>query len=97
MHKHIIKTKGPAPRDHYRELPVVAITEGAVFQMLSDREILIEGVRHLDYYSENNVRIRTKHMYIRIYGRGLQLKCLAGGNMAVCGLLERLELEREHE
>lgn len=92
MHKHTIQKK----REFHRELPYAAITEGSVFQMLSDREILIEGVGHLDYYSETNVRIRTKHMHIHICGRGLQLKCLAGGNMAVCGRMERLDLERDH-
>ena len=75
-------------------LPVDVLVQEAVFQLFSDREMILEGVRCLEYYDEGYARILTVCMLIEITGARLVIKCLANQNISVSGQIEHIDLER---
>ncbi len=75
-------------------LPLDVLGRQPVFQMCSDREIIIEGAENLEYYDECTTRIRTCRNITTVNGKNLSIKCLANKNIAVCGVIDRIELER---
>lgn len=75
-------------------LPVDVVGNAPIFQMLSDRELILEGVRNLEHYDEASARIRTDAMSVEISGKRLQIKCLANRNISVSGRIESITLDR---
>ncbi len=75
-------------------LPVDVLGAAPIFQMLSDREMIVEGVRNLDYYDDSSARIHTGKIGIVISGKRLYIKCLANQNICVSGKIEKIELIR---
>lgn len=75
-------------------LPLDLLTQAPLLQLLSDRELIVEGAKHLERYECDFVRIRTQRMYVCIQGHELSLKCLANQNISVCGRIEEIHLER---
>lgn len=74
-------------------LPVYAISSAPILQMFSEKELIIEGAECLVYYDETVVKIRTKRMIVTASGRALSIKCLANDNIAVCGIINNINLE----
>ncbi len=92
MSKHINKaTKNKANR--YTGLPMCALNGAPILQMFSEKEVIIEGAECLVYYDETVVKIRTKKLLVTTSGRGLSIKCLANDNIAVCGMINNINLE----
>ena len=94
MSKHTISKDLGARLADATGLPLDVLGSQPVFQMYSDREMIVEGVQNLEYYDECLARMRTGTLCVCVYGRGLIIKCLANCNISVCGFIERIELER---
>ena len=94
MSKHKVTNEIRARIADKTVLPVDVLGKEAVFQLFSDREMILEGVRRLEYYDECYARIRTGCMFIEITGAKLVIKCLANQNISVSGQIEHIDLER---
>lgn len=94
MSKHTISKDIGAKLADVTGLPLDVLGSQPIFQMYSDREMIVEGAQNLEYYDECSARIRTGHMCVCVAGRGLVIKCLANRNICVCGCIETIGLER---
>lgn len=75
-------------------LPLDALGKLPVFQLFSDRELIIEGAKNIEYYDELCVKIKAEKMHITVNGESLTIKCLANRNLSVCGDIGTIQLER---
>ena len=66
-----------------------------VFQMISDRELIIEGVTGIDFYDEACVKTETGKMNICICGCNLVIKFMCNNNIAVCGTISEIQIEHK--
>ena len=73
-------------------LPLDMLGANPMFHLYSDNELVIEGAKNLEYYSETDVRISFGNKLISITGRNLCIKCLANGSLSVTGILECITL-----
>lgn len=94
MSKHKVTKEIRARIAEATGLPVDVLGSEPFFQMLSDREIIVEGVRNLEYYDDVCVRIRTDKLVIELTGKCLCVKCLANQNISVSGRIENISLIR---
>lgn len=63
MSKHKVTNEIRARIADKTGLPVDVLGKEAVFQLFSSREMILEGVRRLEYYDECYARIRTGCMF----------------------------------
>ena len=92
MSKHTNVRGIRAAMSDFTGLPIDVLGTKPLFEMYSDREMIIEGAEELEYYDENCVRIRSGNMIIGIHGDNLFIKCLANKNIAVCGKISEIYL-----
>ena len=76
------------------EIPVDIVGGGSLFQLYSDRELIIEGVKNLEYYDKNKVKIGLKSMTVAVQGDCLCIGFLSNMNMSVSGYIESISIER---
>ena len=58
------------------ELPLDIARGSPLFQLYSDRELLIECVKNIEYYDERRIKIRTCNMFVTIGGNSLNIRFL---------------------
>ena len=75
------------------EMPVDIVSGGPLFQLYSDRELVIECVKNLEYYDKNKVRIALKSMSVTVQGECLCIRFLSNMNMSVSGYIELISIE----
>ncbi len=61
--------------------------------VLGDRRALIENHRGLLHCTEELVAVRGRHLNLRIFGGGLRIEAMDGGDLLLSGRLERAEWE----
>ena len=91
MSKHINKESEKYKYSHYA-MPYIS-SSTPIFQMISDKELIIEGASTLLYYDDAIVKIKSNFMYITISGYNLSIKCLANENLAVCGKISDIKTD----
>lgn len=91
MSKHINKD-GLKSKSSHDFIPYITLST-SIFQMISDREMIIEGTSSLLYYDDSIVKIKSSLMYITISGCNLSIKCLANENLAVCGKISDIKID----
>ena len=75
------------------DLPIDIIAGRPLFHLYSDRELIIENAKNLEYYDENSVRISLDKMTVSVRGKDLCIKFLANFNMTVSGYIETVSIE----
>ena len=75
------------------ELPLDIARGSPLFQLYSDRELLIECVKNIEYYDERRIKIRTCNMFVTIVGNSLNIRFLTNKNMIVSGCEESVSME----
>lgn len=75
------------------ELPLDIARGSPLFQLYSDRELLIECVKNIEYYDERRIKIRTCNMFVTIGGNSLNIRFLTNKNMIVSGCVESVSME----
>lgn len=95
MSKHTINRRPGAVLADFTGLPLDVIGSHPIFQMYSNREMIVEGAESLEYYDECSARIRTRQNCVCIEGRGLTIKCLANKNISVCGMITCIRMEHQ--
>ena len=75
-------------------LPVDILSTSPIFQLYSDREMIIEGARNLEYYDDKCAKIDTGKIRIIICGDAISIKCLANSNLSVNGYITDIKLEQ---
>lgn len=75
------------------ELPLDIARGSPLFQLYSDRELLIECVKNIEYYDERRIKIRTCNMFVTIVGNSLNIRFLTNKNMIVSGCVESVSME----
>ena len=75
------------------DLPLDIARGSPLFQMYSDRELLIECVKNIEYYDERRIKIRTCNMFVTIGGNSLNIRFLTNKNMIVSGCVESVSME----
>ena len=75
------------------DLPLDNARGSPLFQLYSDRELLIECVKNIEYYDERRIKIRTCNMFVTIGGNSLNIRFLTNKNMIVSGCVESVSME----
>ncbi len=75
-------------------LPLEILGKAPIFQLFSDRELIIEGAKNIEYYDELCVKVMTDKIHVTVNGERLVIKCLANKNLSVCGDISMIQLER---
>lgn len=75
------------------ELPIDTALGMPLIKLASNREIFVERAGLLEYYDDNCVKLTQGKMNICVMGRALRLKCLADGNISVCGYIMNVGFE----
>lgn len=75
------------------DLPLDIARGSPLFQLYSDRELLIECVKNIEYYDERRIKIRTCNMFVTIGGNSLNIRFLTNKNMIVSGCVESVSME----
>ena len=75
------------------DLPLEIARGSPLFQLYSDRELLIECVKNIEYYDERRIKIRTCNMFVTIVGNSLNIRFLTNKNMIVSGCVESVSME----
>ena len=75
------------------DLPLDIARGSPLFQLYSDRELLIECVKNIEYYDERRIKIRTCNMFVTIVGNSLNIRFLTNKNMIVSGCVESVSME----
>ncbi len=97
MSKHTNNRGLRATLSDLTSLPLEAVGRAPLFQMFSDREMIIEGAEILEYYDDSLAKIRSGGMSISVGGTNLIIKCLANKNIAVSGRINNIEIENVRE
>lgn len=92
MHKHRSAEKNDGKGRFFPAPPPIPLSP--VMEMVSEKELIVESVVSLLYYDETAVRIRTRRALITVSGNLLTVKCLANGNLAVCGEMTAICFEK---
>ena len=75
------------------DLPLDIARGSPLFQLYSDRELLIECVKNIEYYDERRIKIRTCNMFVTIGCNSLNIRFLTNKNMIVSGCVESVSME----
>ena len=95
MSKHkTVRTIGDRICD-FTGLPLDAVAGKPVFQMISNREMIVEDVKSLEYYDDAGAKMRKSEMSVSVTGKNIIIKCLANKNISVCGLITDIHIERK--
>lgn len=60
-------------------------------EMRSNRELILEGCQKIEEYDENVVKIKVPKMWISVFGRNLELRCLTSDSLIVSGFISSVE------
>ncbi len=60
-------------------------------EMRSNRELMLEGCQKIEEYDENIVKIKVPKMWISVFGRNLELRCLTPDSLIVSGVVSSVE------
>ena len=60
-------------------------------EMKSNRELVLEGCQKIEEYDENIVKIKVPKMWISVFGRDLELRCLNSDSLIVSGIICSVE------
>lgn len=74
-------------------LPIDMLSGSPMFHLYSHNELVIEGVRSIEHYDTECVKIKAIKCFISVSGRNLCIKCLADKNLSVCGNIEGITFE----
>ncbi|MBR2579226.1 MAG: YabP/YqfC family sporulation protein [Clostridia bacterium] len=56
-------------------------------EMRSNRELILEGCQKIEEYDENIVKIKVPKMYVSVFGRELEIRCLTPDSLIVSGFI----------
>ena len=73
--------------------PLDVTVNAPVIQIFSDREIIVEKAKKLEYHDDSISKIKTSDMLVCIYGKKLKIKFLENKNISVSGYLEKITFE----
>jgi sporulation protein YqfC len=73
--------------------PLDVTIKSPMIQIFSDREIIVENAKKIEYHDENISKIRTSDMLVCICGKKLKIKFLENKNVSVSGYLEKITFE----
>ncbi len=60
-------------------------------EMRSNRELMLEGCQKIEEYDENIVKIKVPKMWISVFGKNLELRCLTPDSLIVSGIISSVE------
>ena len=62
-----------------------------LIEMLSNRQITIEGSTGILLYESENIKVNTNKMVVSFYGRGLCVRCISSSCVEIAGFINRIE------
>lgn len=68
-----------------------SILSSVHIEMRSNRELVLEGCQKIEEYDENIVKIKVPKMWISVFGRDLELRCLNSDSLIVSGFISCVE------
>lgn len=74
-----------------KESPLFSMLSPVHFEIIGNKEVIIEGCKCILQYDENIVRISVKNMSVSFYGRNLLIKCLTEDSLIVNGFITSIE------
>ncbi|MDO4200141.1 MAG: YabP/YqfC family sporulation protein [Clostridia bacterium] len=60
-------------------------------EMRSNRELALEGCQKIEEYDENIVKIKVPKMWVSVFGKNLELRCLNTDSLIVSGFISCVE------
>ena len=73
------------------DIPVDMFSNISQMEVLSNREVIIEGCKNIIEYDDTLIRIAVKNMEIKFFGEKLNLCCLNTDNVIIEGKLQTIE------
>ena len=71
--------------------PLNFANENSNFEIIGNKEVKIEGFRKILDFSDNNIKILAKNMYVNFSGRNLNIKCLTQDSLLIIGFINNIE------
>lgn len=60
-------------------------------ELMSNRELVIEGCERIEEYDENIVKIVASKMSVVVFGKDLKIRCLTPDSLIVMGVISSIE------
>ena len=60
-------------------------------EMRSNKELILEGCQKIEEYDENMIKIKVSKMWVSVFGRNLELRCLTPDSLIVSGFICSVE------
>ena len=67
------------------------ILKGAHIELISNKEITVDGCKGISEYNSEYVKLKTVDGYISLFGSNLRIPVFEGPVITVCGFLSAIE------
>ena len=75
------------------QVPYSAICNTPRFEMIGNKEVVVEGCKSIVSYDEDIIKISTGKLKATFFGRNLNIKCLSPDSLVVVVFITSIEFD----